>query len=205
MRPKATEFVKSASQLAECPELGLPEIALAGRSNVGKSSLINSLLGRKALARVSGMPGRTRLLNFFRVEARSDLVLVDLPGYGYARASRKDQQAWMRSMEEYLALRDRLAAVVVILDARRGVGDEDRALLDWLAERGRRAVVVATKVDKLPKTRRKAAVRSIAEELELGSDHLPLPFSARSGEGRAALWGRLQALAEETGAAGGSG
>ena len=108
------------------------------------------------MARVSNTPGRTRLLNFFRVEARPSMVLVDLPGYGYAKASRTDQRAWMRSVEEYLAHREGLAGVVVIVDARRGVGDEDRALLDWLAECGRRAVVVVTKVDKLPKTRRKA-------------------------------------------------
>jgi GTP-binding protein len=138
------------------PAEGPLEVAFAGRSNVGKSSLINALTGRRGLARTSSTPGRTRGLVFFRVEAQDapPLRFVDLPGYGYAQASKKERAAWRPMVESYVERRGTLALVVVLVDSRRGIQPADDELLEWLDAVGRRAVVVFTKLDELPRTRR---------------------------------------------------
>jgi GTP-binding protein len=170
------------------PVLGVaPEIAFAGRSNVGKSSLINCLCGRKALARTSSTPGRTRQLNFFVVElsARTAVVFVDLPGYGYARVAKSERAAWSPLVDRYLERRGTLAGVVLVVDVRRGIEAEERALLGALRHHGRAAIVVATKGDKLPRGRRMAAVRALAAAAH------PAPVVAVSpttGDGRDELW-----------------
>ena len=163
------------------PESTLPEIAFSGRSNVGKSSLLNRLVGRKKLARVSKTPGRTREINFFRVN--DSFVLADLPGYGYARVSKERKAEWRPLLELYIAKTPQLTGVVQLLDMRREPSEDDFAMLDFLAELGMPAIVVLTKSDKLS---RKAAVEqadAIARSLLLDPEQV-ISFSAVTGEGR---------------------
>ena len=144
------------------PEPELPEIAFAGRSNVGKSSLINRLLRRKKFARVSNTPGRTREINFF--EVNSQFILADLPGYGYARVSKERKAAWRPLIEGYLRGSPALRGVVQLLDARRVPSDDDLLMLDFLAQLGTPTIVVATKIDKLPRAEQAARVEQLARE-----------------------------------------
>ncbi len=179
------------------PESALPEIAFSGRSNVGKSSLLNRLVGRKKLARVSRTPGRTREINFFRV---NDLfVMADLPGYGYARVSKARKAEWRPLLEGYISRTPQLAGVVQLLDMRREPSQDDVAMLDFLAELGMPAIVVLTKCDKL--TRQAAAEQSdaIARSLLLDPEQT-IPFSAVTGEGRDELASAI--VSAVTGAAG---
>jgi len=198
MRARRAQFMVSATAPCGYPAPDLPEVAFAGRSNVGKSSLINKLVGVARLARTSQTPGRTRLLNWFRVEPPRGrpLAFVDLPGYGYAKVSRSQRDAWRPMIEAYLAGRAVLCGVVVILDARRGAQAEDAALVEWLAEVGVEAVVVVTKTDKLPKSRRKPAALAVAAAL--GIARPPIAFSAVSGDGVDDLWRSITSLAKRT-------
>lgn len=191
MKIKAAEFVKSAKAPADYPVEGWPEAAFAGRSNVGKSSLINALTNRKKLARVSGAPGHTRLLNFFRIN--DCYSLVDLPGYGYAKVSRGERAEWQRMVETYLRIRAELRAVVLILDLRRPPGSEERELIAFLTHEGIPPVLVATKADKVSPSRRAAALKDLAAALGAPPGQVVL-FSAETGEGRDALWGKLEGL-----------
>lgn len=183
-------FLAGARDLAELPPPAFAEIAFAGRSNVGKSTLINALAGRKKLVRTSSTPGATRGIHLFRLRVRTDdgtegqLDLVDLPGYGYAQRSKTERLSWGPLIEGFLRERPGLRAVIVIADARRGLQDEDRELLEFLDHIGRRALVVATKLDKLPKNERKLAVQRIGQEAGVRA----LPFSAVDGTGVDALW-----------------
>jgi GTP-binding protein len=163
------------------PTLDLPEVAFAGRSNVGKSTLINALLHRKKFARVSNTPGRTREINFFSVN--DTFVLADLPGYGYARVSKERRAAWRPLIEGYLQGSPTLRGVVQLLDARRSPNDDDLQMLEFLAHVGTPAVIVATKVDKLTKAQRTTRIKELALEAGVTGDQV-IPFSAVTGEGR---------------------
>lgn len=176
------------------PDSPLPEVAFAGRSNVGKSSLLNSLVRRKSFARVSRTPGRTREINFFRVN--NGFVLVDLPGYGYARISREKKSEWRPMIESYLRRTIQLRGIVLLLDIRREPSDDDRAMLDFLAEVEVPTIVALTKTDKLSKTMAQQRVAEISRALALEPDQV-IPFSAHTGEGRAEL---LEAIAGLVGA-----
>jgi len=173
------------------PPSELPEVAFAGRSNVGKSSLLNRLVRRKAFARVSRTPGRTREINFFRVN--DEFVLADLPGYGYARISKEKKADWKPLIEGYLRRTPALAGVVQLLDIRRDPSDDDIAMLDYLAELEVPAVVVLTKTDKI--SRREADGRTAEIMSALGLDReQTIPFSASTGEGREELAEAVAAL-----------
>ena len=166
------------------PESSLPEVAFAGRSNVGKSSLLNCLVRRKSFARVSRTPGRTREINFFRVN--NGFVLVDLPGYGYARVSKQQKSEWRPLMESYLRRTTQLRGMVLLLDIRREPSEDDRAMLDFLAEMEVPTIVALTKIDKLGKSAARERVAELAETLRLSNEQV-IPFSAHSGEGRVEL------------------
>ncbi|HEY0840419.1 MAG TPA: ribosome biogenesis GTP-binding protein YihA/YsxC [Vulgatibacter sp.] len=199
MKILGAEFVKSAVEPGEWPDGSAPEIAFVGRSNVGKSSMLNRLVGRKGLARVSNTPGRTRLLNFFdvtieRAASREVVRICDLPGYGFAKVSKAERGLWERMIEAYLDRREPLRAVVVIVDVRVGPTVDDVQMIRWLEAAGRRPIVVATKLDKLPKARRAGRLRQIEAELQLVPRSL-LGFSSEEGLGRDELWSAILSAA----------
>ncbi len=174
------EFVKSVNNPGQLPTDGLPEVAFLGRSNVGKSSLINALAGQRKLAFTSNTPGRTQSLNFYCIDER--FYFVDLPGYGYARAPREAVNEWATLIEDYLVQRKDLGTACLVLDARRGWMEKDLDLKMWLEERGWPYVVVASKMDKLNQSEQQRALKAIRQYAE------PLPFSAITGRGVREIW-----------------
>jgi GTP-binding protein len=176
------------------PESSLPEVAFAGRSNVGKSSLLNALVRRKSFARVSRTPGRTREINFFRVN--NTFVLVDLPGYGYARISKTKKAEWRPMIDSYLRRTTQLRGIVLLLDIRREPSEDDRAMLDFLADLGVPTIVALTKADKLTKADARETVAKISRVLALEPDQV-IQFSAHSGEGRVELLEAITQLVEK--------
>jgi GTP-binding protein len=197
----STEFLKTATRPAEWPRGDFPEIAFVGRSNVGKSSMLNALSRKKKLARVSATPGRTRALQFFELRyrpnpaARPKVVrFCDLPGYGYAKVSRDERARWTAMIDDYLRERPPLRAVVLIVDARHPPMESDQDALRFLTGAGRVVVVAATKMDKLPRSRRGAALKTVEKEMGLPAGSA-VPFSAEEGTGADALWARIHALA----------
>ncbi len=186
------EFIAGATALAQLPAPTFAEVAFAGRSNVGKSSLINNLVLRKKLVRTSSAPGCTRAINIFRVRLRTDgeeahLDLVDLPGYGYAQRSKAERKAWGPLIEGFLSERPGLRGAVVIIDIRRGVQDDDEQLLEFLESIGIAPILVATKLDKLPTSKRKPAIAKLRNQV----GRPVTPYSSITGDGRDALWKRL--------------
>ena len=189
----SVEFVIGATSPDLFPSDGLPEVAFVGRSNVGKSSLLNTLLLRgkkrkgsepivkKNLARISSTPGRTQTINFFRIDEKS--YFVDLPGYGYAKAPKKAMEQWKQLAETYLTGREPLLLVVLIVDIRHGPTVLDRAMMDWLLQNDQPFLVVAAKADKLKRSQRAKAVRQIEQDF-----YPPIAFSSVTGDGVAALW-----------------
>ncbi len=182
---RSAEFIKSAVKPAHYPSEGLPEVAFAGRSNVGKSSLINTLVNRKRLVKTSATPGRTQLLNFFSINDR--MVFVDLPGYGYARVPERIQKTWGPMIETYLSTRKTLKGVVLILDIRRTPGPDEHDLMQWMGIHHIPVLPVLTKADKLSKTAQKNRRQEIAAALSVNADGL-ICFSAKSRQGREAVW-----------------
>ena len=200
-RVTAAEFLRTATRRADWPGGPAAEFAFVGRSNVGKSSMLNALTRRAGLARVSNTPGRTRALQFFAVTVQPSpaarplhLRFCDLPGYGWAQVSKAERERWAKMIEEYLRGREDLKAVVLIVDARHPPQPADHEAMAFLEAMGRPVVVAATKVDKLPRSRRVAAARAAARELGQGEGRA-IPFSAVEGEGSDALWARLLDLA----------
>jgi GTP-binding protein len=202
-KPDATdilsaEFVAGAAPGSQLPAPISAEIAFAGRSNVGKSSLINTLLQRKSLVRTSSTPGSTRQVNLYEARARDGAVfhLVDLPGYGFAKRSKAEQASWATLIEDYLKTRVTLAVAVIIVDVRRGIEDDDRELIEFIesASTPNRApveiIIVATKLDKVARSARRAAVEKIAK----GAGRRVVGFSAETGEGRRELWSAIRRI-----------
>ena len=189
------EFVAGATVLGQLPAPTFAEVAFAGRSNVGKSSLINNLVQRKKLVRTSSAPGCTRAINIFRVRLRTQdeqadeahLDLVDLPGYGYAQRSKAERKSWGPLIEGFLSERAGLRGAVVIVDIRRGVQDDDLQLLEFLESVDVTPILVATKIDKLASNKRKPAIAALKRDIK----RPVIPYSAVLGDGRDALWKRI--------------
>ncbi|MCL6611959.1 MAG: ribosome biogenesis GTP-binding protein YihA/YsxC [Peptococcaceae bacterium] len=192
MKIVSAEFIKSAFSLKDCPAGKLPEIALAGRSNVGKSSFLNRMVNRKGLARTGGTPGRTRLINFFLINGA--FRLVDLPGYGYARVPEKMRREWGVLIRDYLEKRENLAGVVLILDIRHMPSEMDIQLYSWLQREQVPVIPVATKADKLSKNQAGNQVRAIRKVLGLDAEKPLAVFSAKTGQGREEIWSLIEGV-----------
>lgn len=198
MKIRTADIETSAAGPEGFPPAGPPEIAFLGRSNTGKSSLLNALVRRRALARTSSTPGKTRLIHFFRVEVADqpddpEIRLVDLPGYGYARVSRRERAGWQRLVESYLGDRPPLRAAVLLQDVRRDPSDDELDLLAWLAGRGVPAVVAITKIDKFKSGARKLRVAALRRALPLPGDRV-VATSAAKRIGLDELWAVLKGL-----------
>lgn len=183
-------FVKSAFKEEHYPPSDLPEVAFAGKSNVGKSSLLNVLVNRRKMARTSSTPGRTQALNFFTVG--EEMYLVDLPGYGFARVPPAVKKSWGKMVGNYLKLRSNLKAVIVILDIRRDLSSGDRDLLNWLKLYNIEAIIVLTKTDKLSKNKAAGRASSIWSDLKKLSSEKPILFSSKSRQGKEEVWERIR-------------
>lgn len=191
---RTAEFIKSGLKTDHFPPATLPEVAFAGRSNVGKSSLINALLGRKSLVRTSRRPGQTRLLNFFSVN--SDLMLVDLPGYGFSRAPKEVIRSYQEAMSLYVTTRKTLLGVILLLDIRRLPSKEDKHFRNLVRSCSVETLIVLTKSDTLARGSWKKAWSMISNDLDLpGVD--PIFFSAKTGEGREEIWAAIEERRKE--------
>jgi len=184
-------FLKSAFKVAHYPPEDKPEIAFAGKSNVGKSSLLNVLVNRKKLARTSSTPGRTQALNFFEIKNKN-LYMVDLPGYGFASVPLEIKKSWGSMVETYLETRSNLRAVVVIIDIRREPAEGDLNLLDWLDQYGVKSIIVLTKADKLSRTQAAERARLIGNAMADTTDVKPILFSAKTREGMKEIWEEIE-------------
>ncbi|WP_373892982.1 ribosome biogenesis GTP-binding protein YihA/YsxC [Virgibacillus natechei] len=190
MKVTNAEIVISAVSQKQYPNDQLPEIALAGRSNVGKSSFINKLINRKNLARTSSSPGKTQTLNFYKIN--DAFYFVDVPGYGYAKVSKKEREKWGQMMEEYFQTRDTLKAAVLITDVRHEPPSTDVQMYDFLKHFELPVLVVATKLDKVPKNKRAQYIKRTKETLEMEPEDEIIPFSSETGEGKDEAWGILK-------------
>ena len=162
------------------------EVAFAGKSNVGKSSLINALMNRKALARTSATPGKTQTINFYNVN--KELYLVDLPGYGYARVSEKEKIQWGKLIERYLHTSKQLKAVFLLIDIRHDPSENDRLMYSWIVDQGYNPIIIATKLDKIKRSQVQKHMKMIREGLELVPGTTIIPFSAETKQGRDEIW-----------------
>ncbi|SEA60245.1 GTP-binding protein [Desulfuromusa kysingii] len=190
MKIVSAEFIKSATRPGNYPPNELPEIAFAGRSNVGKSSLINVLVNRKSLVRTSSTPGRTQLINFFNING--EFSLVDLPGYGFAKVPLAVKKSWGPMIRNYLEIRESLRGVIFIFDIRRVPREEDLRMLDWLEEFAVPTIPVITKIDKIKKSQLEKQIKPIVAETGLPRDAFTL-FSATTREGKDEIWERIEA------------
>lgn len=199
MKIHSADFVQSCVKPEQYPRERLPEVAFLGRSNVGKSSTINSLLNRKKLSKVSVTPGKTQTLNFFRIKAAdkilSDIFFVDLPGYGYAKVSKSVQKQWGPMIERYLTGREQLFAAVQLVDSR-GVEAHDVTTYQWLISLGHVPIVIATKVDKLNRSQRNSCLTKLCQALQLPNPDEVIFYSAKTNEGRLELWKALRQRSE---------
>ena len=188
---RSSEFICAAVKPSQYPQDGVPEIAFAGRSNVGKSSLINLLLNRRKLAKVSATPGKTRTINFFSIND-GEFRLVDLPGYGYARVSKAETADWGRMMESYLSKREGLKAVVQLVDSRHAPTAQDKQMYEYLRYYGLDGIVAATKADKLSGSELSRNLAMIRKELQLTADDTLIPVSALKRTGTEELLARIE-------------
>lgn len=192
MKVKNAEIVISAVKPAQYPVSHLPEIALAGRSNVGKSSFINKMLNRKNLARTSSKPGKTQTLNFYNID--DILHFVDVPGYGYARVSKTERAAWGKMIETYLTNREQLKAVVLIVDVRHKPTQDDIMMYDFLKHFGLSVIIIATKADKIPKGKWQKHLKIVKETLELEEGDEMILFSSETAQGKDTAWNAIKSF-----------
>lgn len=185
---------------SKLPETKRPEIAFAGKSNVGKSSLINALMNRKALARTSSQPGKTQTINFYNINEA--MYLVDLPGYGYAKVSTSEKAKWGKMIEKYLHTSKDLKAVFLLVDIRHEPSANDKQMYDWILHNGYEPIIIATKLDKLKRSQVQKSIKAVREGLKLPKEGILIPFSAETKQGREEIWNlmdELTGLGEETG------
>ena len=171
---------------SKLPQTGRLEVAFAGKSNVGKSSLINGLMNRKALARTSSEPGKTQTINFYNVN--DEMYLVDLPGYGYARVSKEESARWGQMIEKYLHTSQDLKAVFLLVDIRHAPGANDKMMYQWIVDSGFQPIIIATKLDKIKRSQVQKQLKLIRTTLEVLPDTLMIPFSAQTKQGRDEIW-----------------
>ena len=188
---KSVELEKVCGVTSVIPDNDKPEIAFAGKSNVGKSSLINALMNRKSLARTSSQPGKTQTINFYNIN--QELYLVDLPGYGYAKVSEQEKKKWGQMIERYLHQSKQLRAVFLLIDIRHAPSANDKMMYDWILSQGDHPIIIATKLDKLKRSQVQKQVKVVRQGLGLSKDSILIPFSAVTKQGRDEIWD----LAEE--------
>lgn len=196
MKIVSAKFATSIANANQLPAKNYPEIAFAGRSNVGKSSLINCLLNRKKLALTSSSPGKTRLLNFFEVNER--LYFVDLPGYGFAKVSQTEREQWKKLIETYINKSQNLKGIIQIIDSRIGPTELDTGMIEWLSYLNKQIILIATKTDKLPKSKMKHIISLYSEKLKIYGVQQIIPFSAIKKTGKKETWQAIQTLIEKT-------
>lgn len=190
MHVQEAEIVISAAKQEQYPNEGLPEFALAGRSNVGKSSFINKMINRKALARTSSKPGKTQLLNFYRIE--NQLMFVDVPGYGYAIVSKKEREIWGKMIQRYFESREGLKGVMLMIDLRHDPTSDDVLMYDFLKHYELPVIIVATKADKIPKGKHQRHLSAIKKKLNVQKGDPVFLFSAETGLGKEEIWKTIE-------------
>ncbi|TAA68173.1 ribosome biogenesis GTP-binding protein YihA/YsxC [Planococcus salinarum] len=190
MKVNNVELVISAVRPDQYPEDGLPEFALAGRSNVGKSSFINKMIGRKSMARISSKPGKTQTLNFYKIEEK--LFYVDVPGYGYAKVSKSEREAWGKMIERYITDREPLRAVIQIVDLRHPPSRDDVAMYDFMKHFGIPCLIIATKADKIPKGKWDKHKKIVRDTLEMEKTDPLIIFSSETGLGKDEAWKEIE-------------
>ena len=193
MEVKNPQLAAVGVKFSQYPVDGRPEIAFAGKSNVGKSTLINAMMGRKALARTSASPGKTRTINFYDIDGL--LYFVDLPGYGYAKAPKTEIEKWGKMIEEYLYKRETLLGIILLIDIRHAPGENDIMMYNWLKHYGYDIIIAATKADKLNRSRVHAAVAELKSKLGLIDGDVIIPFSGVAKTGIDELWAEIERLA----------
>lgn len=177
---------------SKIPDNRLPEIAFAGKSNVGKSSLINALMNRKSLARTSSQPGKTQTINFYNIN--DAMYLVDLPGYGYAKVAQSEKEKWGKMIENYLHKSKQLKAVFLLIDIRHTPGANDKTMYDWIVYQGYQPIIIATKLDKLKRSQVQKALKEVRTGLGLKAEDIVIPFSAQTKQGREEIWTLMDEL-----------
>lgn len=180
---------------SKIPDNQLPEIAFAGKSNVGKSSLINAMMNRKSLARTSSQPGKTQTINFYNIN--DAMYLVDLPGYGYAKVAESEKVKWGKMIENYLHTSKQLKAVFLLIDIRHTPGTNDKTMYDWIVYQGYKPIIIATKLDKLKRSQVQKALKEVRTGLGLNADDIVIPFSAETKQGRDEIWELMDELIGE--------
>lgn len=190
MKVNNVEMIMSAVRPEQYPKEGYPEFALAGRSNVGKSSFINKMIGRKSLARTSSKPGKTQTLNFYKIEEQ--VFFVDVPGYGYAKVSKSSRETWGAMINEYLLTREELRAVIQIVDLRHAPSADDQQMYNFLVEYDIPAIIIATKADKIPKGKWAKHVKVVREHLQMRIDDPVITFSSEKGIGTTEAWSEIE-------------
>ncbi len=177
---------------SKLPDTGMPEVAFAGKSNVGKSSLINGLMNRKSLARTSGQPGKTQTINFYKING--EMYLVDLPGYGYAKVSQAEKEKWGKMIEKYLHTSKNLKAVFLLIDIRHEPSANDRQMYDWILHNGYEPIIIATKLDKLKRSQVQKHLKMVREGLQVKKGTLVIAYSAETKQGREEIWELIDSL-----------
>ncbi len=180
---------------SKLPENKLPEVAFAGKSNVGKSSLINGLMNRKALARTSSSPGKTQTINYYNINGQ--MYFVDLPGYGYATANEKVKAQWGKMIEDYLHQSGKISMIFLLVDIRHTPSENDRIMYDWIRSRGYKPIIIATKLDKIKRSQVAKQTKLICDTLDVADDTTVIPYSALTKQGREEIYDLLDAIIEE--------